>query len=114
MADSDEEVLEGARAQLQDALDRFSRNLDAGKSFDESLGAVPMPSTLVTVTAGEIREVGSFRLVLPEGRKDIPPQHWVYRRKDGPEVYVLHLPNRTLLRQRGYVQIKAFVWMRGS
>jgi hypothetical protein len=110
--DSDAEVIEVCRREMQGIIDRTDWS-KTGKELQDSPG---LPHQWVQLIALDLTEVGRFEIDLPRVATagypkvlaDALRRHWVYRHKDG-RVVTLQLSQRIKLRTLGYVRAKGFV-----
>jgi hypothetical protein len=111
--ETDAEIVEVCRKKMQEMIDRV--DWDAG-SVKAGLDSVGIPHHPFEVSLAELREVGSFEVVLPPAQLASKPvwmratlaRHWVFQRKADKQVFVLHLPARLRLRETGHTRIYAF------
>lgn len=106
---TDAELIEHARDTMQRTLGRCLEALDEGKSLPEFFANDPLPSLTVTVSAADLREVGSFMLDLPPYARGIPRRQWVYERKSDKTMFVISWKTRGALLTRGYADMPAMV-----
>ena len=105
--ESDDELIEYVREQMQLALERALQAYAAGATADEFLDNDVLPRTTVRVLASDLREIGSFVLDGP-----MPPdmlRHWVYRHLKTEDVHVMGVKTRAHLERAGFADVDALV-----
>jgi len=111
---SDAAIVETSRRLMQDYVYRCVQyrvlHMDEPDSFEGWAATEPAASVNPHVVAEDVREIGRFDLRLPPGFDTHERRrHWVFVRRDDREItYVLSLKNKTLLEQRGHVDLVAF------
>lgn len=105
---SDDVVLETARAEAQESIDKALETLATGGGVTEMFAATGHKVEVVRITRDELRAIGSFDLVLPR-RMMWAARHWVYRREEDGQPYVLSEEKNRALIVNGWVHVTAFM-----